>query len=49
MAKKELNYDKLDALLQFKTNKKFCSDYLGVSEDTIERRLREDEKGKEGV
>lgn len=42
MAKKKLNYDALDALLQFKTTKKFCSDYLGISEDTIERRLRED-------
>ena len=42
MAKKELNYDALDALLQFKTTKKFCADYLKVSEDTIERRLREE-------
>ncbi len=42
MKKKELNYSALDALLQFKTTKKFCADYLEVSEDTIERRLRED-------
>lgn len=42
MAKKELNYDAIDALLQFKTTKKFCADYLGISEDTIERRLKED-------
>jgi len=38
----ELNYDKLDALLQFKVTKAFCADYLGVSEDTIEKRLRRD-------
>ena len=42
MAKIELNYDALDALLQFKTTKSFCADYLKVSEDTIDRRLRED-------
>ena len=40
--KVELNYDKLDALLQFKISKSFCADYLGVSEDTIDRRIRED-------
>ena len=38
----ELNYEVLDALLQHKITKKFCADYFGVSEDTIERRLRED-------
>lgn len=38
----KLNYDKLDALLQFKITKGFCADYLGVSEDTIDRRLKED-------
>lgn len=42
MAKKELNYDALDAMLQFKVNKKFCAEYLEMSEDTLERRLRED-------
>ena len=42
MAKKQLDYSALDALLQFKTTKKFCADYLKISEDTIERRLRED-------
>jgi len=42
MAKKQLDYSALDALLQFKTTKRFCADYLGVSEDTIERRLKED-------
>lgn len=40
--KVELNYDKLDALLQFKVTKGFCADYLGVSEDTIDRRIKED-------
>jgi hypothetical protein len=43
-AKVELNYDKLDALLQFKISVKFCAEYLGVSVDTIQRRLKE-EKG----
>lgn len=38
----EINYDKLDALLQFKVTKGFCADYLGVSEDTIDRRIKED-------
>lgn len=38
----ELNYDKLDALLQFKVSLDFCADYLGCSEDTIRRRLKED-------
>lgn len=42
MAKKEINYDKLDALLQYKTTKRFCADYLDMSEDTIERRIKED-------
>jgi len=40
--KVEVNYDQLDALLQFKVLKRFCVDYMGVSEDTIDRRLRED-------
>lgn len=42
--KVEINYDKLDALLQFKVTKRFCAEYLGVSEDAIDRRLKE-EKG----
>lgn len=43
MSKKvELNYDQLDALLQFKITKSFCADYMGVSEDAIDRRLKED-------
>lgn len=40
--KKHLNYDQLDALLQFKVSLEFCADYLGVSSDTIMRRLKED-------
>ena len=41
-AKIELNYDKLDALLQFKVSLRFCADYLGVSRDTVMRRIKED-------
>lgn len=37
-----LDYKELDALLQFKVTKSFCADYLKVSENTIDRRLRED-------
>tara|TARA_R110002167_G_scaffold198805_5_gene401943 strand:- start:2607 stop:2963 length:357 start_codon:yes stop_codon:yes gene_type:complete len=40
--KMELNYDKLDALLQFKVTQRFCADYLECSEDTIGRRLKDD-------
>jgi uncharacterized protein YuzB (UPF0349 family) len=36
------DYDVLNALLRFKVTKGFCADHLGVSEDVIERRLRED-------
>jgi predicted DNA-binding protein (UPF0251 family) len=43
-AKVEINYDKLDALLQFKVSLRFCAEYMGVSMDTIQRRLKE-EKG----
>lgn len=43
--KKEINWDKLDALLQFKVTKSFCADYLETSEDTLERRI----KKKHGV
>lgn len=38
----KVNYEVLDALLQHKITKKFCADYIGISEDTLERRLRED-------
>lgn len=37
----EINWEILDALVQFKVTKGFCADYLGVSEDTIEKRIRE--------
>lgn len=40
--KKELDYSALNALLQFKVTLEFCADYLGVSRDTIMRRLKED-------
>lgn len=37
----EVNFKELDALLQFKVSKSFVADYLGVSEDTIDRRIKE--------
>lgn len=37
-----IDYTALDALLQFKVTKAYCADYLDMSEDTLERRLRED-------
>ncbi len=40
MAKKKLDWAGLDALLQFKVSKGFCADYLGISEDTIDRRIK---------
>jgi hypothetical protein len=43
-AKIFINYDKLDTLLQFKVSLEYCAEYLGVSADTIQRRLKE-EKG----
>jgi methylphosphotriester-DNA--protein-cysteine methyltransferase len=43
-AKIEINWDKLDSLLQFKAPLKFCAEYLEVSVDTIQRRIKE-EKG----
>ena len=42
MPKTQVNYDKLDSLLQFKVTKKFCADYLQISEDAIDRRIKED-------
>lgn len=41
-AKIELNYDKLDALLQFKVPLRFVAEYLEVSVDTVQRRIKED-------
>jgi len=37
----EINWETLDALLQFKPTKRFCADYLGISEDTLEKNLKE--------
>ena len=37
----ELNWDKLDSYLQFKASRKVCAHLLEVSEETIERRIRE--------
>lgn len=42
--KVEVDWKILDALLQFKVTLNYCSDYLGVSNDTIQRRCKE-EKG----
>ena len=41
MTKTEIDFVALDALLQFKVTKRFCADYLQVSEDTIDRRIKE--------
>jgi AraC-like DNA-binding protein len=38
----EAKWKELDALLQFKVSLAFVSDYLGVSRDTIIRRIREE-------
>jgi len=40
-AKVEINWDKLDALLQFKVSLKFCAEYMGVTIDAIRRRIKE--------
>jgi hypothetical protein len=37
----DFDWPVLDAMLQFKVTKKFCADYLGVSEDTIDRRIKD--------
>lgn len=41
MVKKEIDWAVLDSILQFNASKKVCSDILEVSEDTIDRRIRE--------
>lgn len=43
-AKIDINWDKLDALLQFKVPLRFVAEYLDVSQDTVQRRIKE-EKG----
>ena len=37
----DFDWKVFDACVQFKVTKKFVADYMGVSEDTIENRLRE--------
>tara|TARA_R110000787_G_C13421642_1_gene444909 strand:+ start:2237 stop:2593 length:357 start_codon:yes stop_codon:yes gene_type:complete len=39
--KKTIDFNVLDALVQFKVTKIFVADYLDVSPDTIERRIKE--------
>ena len=40
----KFNWEVFDALCQFKVSKAFCADYMGCSEDTIERRLKSKHK-----
>ena len=43
MSKKVLlNYDQLDALMQFRVTKEFVADYMGISQDSLDRRIKED-------
>lgn len=42
MPKTEIDWNALDALLQFKVTCEFCADYLNVSRDAIIRRIREE-------
>lgn len=37
----ELDFKVLNALVQFKVTKGFVADYLNVSEDTVEKRIKE--------
>ena len=41
MTKVEVDWRTLDGILQFNASKKLCSEILGVSEDVIERRIRD--------
>jgi hypothetical protein len=41
MQKIEIDFNVLDALLQFKASMRYCADYLGISHDTLERRVKE--------
>lgn len=40
--KKKFSWEELNALLQFKVSMVFVADYLGVSIDTIRRRIKEE-------
>lgn len=42
MPKTEIDFKELDALLQFRVTCEFVADYLGVSRDTVIRRIREE-------
>jgi hypothetical protein len=42
MTKVEIDWEVLDAILQFGPTKGVCSDILGVSPDTIEARIKEE-------
>lgn len=44
MAKIEIDWGKLDVALQFNVSLRVCADILGVSQDTIERRIKETHK-----
>lgn len=36
----EIDWKVLDTLMQFKVTKKFCAEYMNISEDTIDARLK---------
>lgn len=40
----EINWDELDAMLQFGPSRRFVADHFGVSENTIERNIKEKHK-----
>ena len=37
----DFNWETFDALMQFKVTLAFCSDYMNVSEDVIEKRIKQ--------